>query len=202
MAGDLTSGNHAHIKSACYASETQTMNPIQKLRHKLSIYVFDFIQSRSVNPFDKLASGTGVEVGVWRGTHAKALLSNPRIIHLSLVDPYLPYNEPVKSALVNEAKLVSSRKLKMFNGRYEFVYQKSVDASSCFKDGSLDFIYIDGDHSEEGVFADLQAWWPKLRAGGIMGMDDYNPGYPGLLNAVKRFGQPVKDLGGVGLIAK
>jgi hypothetical protein len=183
-------------------SDTQTMNPILKLRHKLSTYVFDVIQSRSVNPFDKLVSGTGVEVGVWRGTHAKALLSNPRINHLSLVDPYLPYNEPVKSALADEAKLIASRKLRKFKDRHDFIYQKSVEASSCFKDGSLDFIYIDGDHSEEAVFADLQAWWPKLRKDGLMGLDDYNPNYPGLMNAAKRFGQPVKDLGGVGLIVK
>ncbi len=178
------------------------MNPIQKLRHQLSTRVFDFLQSRSVNPFDKLASGTGVEVGVWRGTHAKALLSSPKINHLSLVDPYLPYNEPVKSALVAEAKTISRSKLKVFAGRHEFIYEKSIAAANRFRAESLDFIYIDGDHSEEAVFADLQAWWPKLRARGIMGMDDYNQNFPGVISAVKKFGQPVRDLGGVGLLVK
>lgn len=37
-----------------------------------------------------------------------------------------------------------------------------------------DLIYIDGDHSRKAVNDDIQAFWPKLTAGGAMFGDDYN----------------------------
>jgi predicted O-methyltransferase YrrM len=36
----------------------------------------------------------------------------------------------------------------------------------------LDFLFIDGDHSEEAVDADLSAWLPKVKPGGIVAMHD------------------------------
>lgn len=37
----------------------------------------------------------------------------------------------------------------------------------------FDFIYIDGDHSEESVFADATAAWGLLKPNGTMAFDDY-----------------------------
>jgi len=37
---------------------------------------------------------------------------------------------------------------------------------------ALDFLFIDGDHSEEAVDADLSAWLPKVKPGGIVAMHD------------------------------
>lgn len=49
---------------------------------------------------------------------------------------------------------------------------KSVDVLATFPDGSLDMVYLDGDHSYEGVKADLVAALPKVRSGGwILGHD-------------------------------
>jgi hypothetical protein len=39
--------------------------------------------------------------------------------------------------------------------------------------GSLDFVYIDGNHRFEQVVADLAAWAPKVRPGGIVAGHDY-----------------------------
>lgn len=35
-----------------------------------------------------------------------------------------------------------------------------------------EYIYIDGDHSYEGVKSDFEAYWPKLKPGGIMSFHD------------------------------
>lgn len=40
-------------------------------------------------------------------------------------------------------------------------------------DNSLGLVYLDGDHSYQGVKADIKAWWPKLVGGGIMGFHDF-----------------------------
>lgn len=49
----------------------------------------------------------------------------------------------------------------------------SVDAAQLFADDSVDVVFVDGDHSYEGVTADILAWWPKLKPNGWMGGDDF-----------------------------
>jgi hypothetical protein len=40
-------------------------------------------------------------------------------------------------------------------------------------DGSLDFGYIDGDHTLRGITIDLARLLPKIRPGGVIGGDDF-----------------------------
>jgi len=42
-----------------------------------------------------------------------------------------------------------------------------------FSDAAVDFVYVDALHDRVGVLRDLEAWWPKLRAGGVMAGHDY-----------------------------
>ena len=51
----------------------------------------------------------------------------------------------------------------------------SEKAADMFPDEYFDFIYIDADHSYEGVVRDLKAWWPKIKKGGLFCGDDYIP---------------------------
>ena len=44
----------------------------------------------------------------------------------------------------------------------------SVDAAATFADGSLDFVFIDADHSYEAAKADIAAWRSKVKPGGIL----------------------------------
>jgi predicted O-methyltransferase YrrM len=41
------------------------------------------------------------------------------------------------------------------------------------EDGSIDFVYIDGDHSPEQVYKDAIGMWPKMKKGGVILFDDY-----------------------------
>lgn len=38
---------------------------------------------------------------------------------------------------------------------------------------TFDFIYVDGDHTSEGVYSDARLSWPLLKPGGILAFDDY-----------------------------
>ena len=40
------------------------------------------------------------------------------------------------------------------------------------QDLAFDFIYIDGDHSAQGIEADTRLSWPILKVGGVMALDD------------------------------
>lgn len=49
----------------------------------------------------------------------------------------------------------------------------SAEVAKEFADETLDFCFIDGDHTPEGVHKDLIAWWPKVKQGGVLGGHDY-----------------------------
>jgi predicted O-methyltransferase YrrM len=42
----------------------------------------------------------------------------------------------------------------------------SSKTARLFDDNSVEFVFIDGDHSYEGVRKDILAWMPKIRRGG------------------------------------
>jgi len=52
---------------------------------------------------------------------------------------------------------------------------------------TADLVFIDGDHREEAVIADIEAWRPHVRPGGILCGDDYNvEPCPGVAPGVQR----------------
>lgn len=49
---------------------------------------------------------------------------------------------------------------------------QSVEAAQRFGDGTVDFLFLDGDHTTPGLVADIRAWAPKMRAGGTLSGHD------------------------------
>jgi len=49
----------------------------------------------------------------------------------------------------------------------------SEKAVTYFKDETLDFVYIDANHSYESCKQDIALWWPKVKKGGIFSGHDY-----------------------------
>jgi predicted O-methyltransferase YrrM len=65
---------------------------------------------------------------------------------------------------------------------------EEVRASRLFDDGSLDVVFVDSDHSEEGVDTSIATWLPKVRPGGLLcGHDHDVSGWPGTVAAVKKW---------------
>ena len=59
------------------------------------------------------------------------------------------------------------------DSRVQVIKDFSLSACSKFEDEYFDFVYIDADHTESAVWADLNAWWSKVRHGGILAGHDY-----------------------------
>jgi predicted O-methyltransferase YrrM len=52
----------------------------------------------------------------------------------------------------------------------------SVEAATRYPDASLDFVFLDAAHDAASVEADVRAWLPKVKAGGLLAGDDFH--YP------------------------
>ena len=139
-------------------------------------------------PFWRLAKGKGVEVGVLEGQNAEeALKWNPEIKELTLIDPWLMFKDIIGELDVFDQAAFDNIYLRVKNKFInnpivKIIRKPSVEAAKDFKDESLDFVYLDDDHTEKAVRAGLSAWMPKLKQGGLMGgHDSYESSVQGAL---------------------
>ena len=54
------------------------------------------------------------------------------------------------------------------SGRAEIIKDYTTEAAKDVADESLDFVFIDADHSYMGVMRDVGAWAPKVKKGGMI----------------------------------
>jgi hypothetical protein len=141
------------------------------------------------NPFIKLASATredlaklffefgftvGAEVGVESGRFSKTLLRSNPGLSLLCVDAwkaYRGYRDHVTQSKLDKMLEDTKERLKDYN--YTIMRGYSVDIAKQVKNNSLDFVFIDANHAYQFVVADLAAWAPKVRAGGIVSGHDW-----------------------------
>lgn len=118
----------------------------------------------------------GAEIGVERGVYAKVLLEQNPLLHLVCVDAwkaYRGYRDHVDQLKLNRFYVETHDRLSPHQGRLTVVRAFSVEAAATIADGSLDFVYLDAAHDIGSVIADLKAWTPKVRVGGIVSGHDY-----------------------------
>jgi hypothetical protein len=145
-----------------------------------------------------------VEVGVAFGENAEIILNTCSLKTLYLVDPYkyVPmenpkgYGDAIKDwqGCYGYAK----NKLSQFGSRAKFILMTSVEAAEQFENESLDFVYIDANHMRPYIDNDLNAWFSKVKIGGIFGGHDYHmvskPDYEcGVKDAVDTFFNDKRD---------
>lgn len=146
-------------------------------------------------------TGSAVEVGVKEGHNSLYILSKWKGKKLHMVDPWVNQDKKIYTDISNADDKTQEdrfrelkRKLELnYKGRYELHRGYSVPVSNTFNTSSLDFVYIDARHDYKGVLEDCEAWWPKLRVGGLIAGHDFVPdgnlkeGSFGVQRAVKEF---------------
>lgn len=125
----------------------------------------------------------GAEIGVLRGKTLFALLDACPELSMIAVDQWRhigpredecaeTYTQFDMNAL--RASVISRAQTYKSNGeaRCLILEGDSVEMADHVHYGSLDFVFLDGDHTEAGLSQDLRAWAPKVRDGGlVMGHD-------------------------------
>ncbi|SIS83460.1 class I SAM-dependent methyltransferase [Phaeovulum vinaykumarii] len=121
------------------------------------------------------------EIGVWEGGFSERILAETEPAELHLIDPWLYMPEFSNTGF-------GRRKNKdLMEGRYEMVVDKfkddprvhihratSAEGMAELPDGSLDWVYIDGNHNEPFINEDLEICLQKVKPDGIISGDDYH----------------------------
>jgi hypothetical protein len=119
----------------------------------------------------------GAEIGVCTGRYSMKLCEGIPGLKLHCVDPWVPYDNYVEQHSESDAKNMNNamRIARERLAKYgcNFIRKYSLDAANDIKDESLDFVFIDGNHSFEYVIDDIVAWSRKVRPGGIVAGHDY-----------------------------
>jgi Methyltransferase domain len=119
------------------------------------------------------------EIGVWKGKFARNILERcGRITHYYMVDPWAnladwnkPFNvsteefKDVYEDAMRETEFAAAKRIVLKGRSKEVIDQIPAE--------SLDFAYIDGDHTLRGITIDLIKLLPKIRDGGLLGGDDF-----------------------------
>ncbi len=130
-----------------------------------------------------------VELGCWKGRSLSFLLvealNSGKKLNVYGVDHFKGNAE--NPAMQHEAASIDLHKVCTENaGRagYPFsIWKKSSpEAAGEFSDGALSFVFIDASHDQASVHADITAWLPKVKPGGVLAGHDF--GYSGVASAV------------------
>jgi len=122
-------------------------------------------RKRLVQYFGEYGLTKGAEIGVDRGRFSEYMFKVIPDLHLLCVDPWY-------WKLRGESRYQSTqRRLAPHNATV--IRETSFEAVMDIPDESLDFVYIDGDHTFDFVMTDIIWWSKKVRYGGVVSGHDY-----------------------------
>jgi glycosyltransferase involved in cell wall biosynthesis len=141
---------------------------------------------------------TFVEIGSWMGRSTcclgQLIKESQKDIKVYAVDTFEGSEE--HKEVLKEIKEQSTSLLEIFKRHTSLcdvdhlitpIKGASLDVVNQFEDESIDFIFIDASHDYDNVLADITAWYPKLKPGGLIAGDDYAPCWGGVIKAVNEY---------------
>lgn len=125
--------------------------------------------------FSAMGYKTGAEIGVYQGKFTRDLAKTGLKIYG--IDPWRPYKDfDIEDENRKERQETLYREATKRLAGYPnitLIRKTSMEALEDFKDESLDFVYIDGNHRFKYVADDICEWSRKIRKGGVVSGHDY-----------------------------
>jgi len=117
------------------------------------------------------------EIGVKKAETTAYLLARCPGLTVFAVDIWDEYVSGAARKLVPKARAdawerKTRERLAPFGDRAVILKARSTLASLVIEDASLDCAFIDANHTEDEVLADIAAWRPKVRSGGMLAGHD------------------------------
>lgn len=143
--------------------------------------------------FTQLGFKVGAEIGVYKGAFTEKFCKAG--LKMFAIDPWHSYDGSGRTQRdQNRQNFLhdhTQRTLAPYQNNCTIIRKTSMDAVKMFRDRSLDFVYIDGDHSFRAFAADIQEWTWKVRIGGIVAGHDYYCTIPQARNIICHVGAVV-----------
>lgn len=136
--------------------------------------------------------GAAADVGVWKGQSAFIVgnICKYRNANLYAIDVFTDENDLVgigkgkgEVPISNGMNIFEQAKANLMFLPVLFIKGSTLEGAKQIPNGVLDFCFIDADHSYETVKADILAYLPKMKKGGLLCGDDWENG--GVAQAVK-----------------
>lgn len=130
---------------------------------------------------------TGAEIGVKEGRFIHFMLETFPCLTMYAVDPWEDQpgaNEDYIGWNWNQIYQQYRQKIAGNENRVIELREYSDSAADNVPDGSLDFAFIDAQHDYESVLKDIEAWYPKIKEGGLLCGHDYDNNFKGVCRAV------------------
>jgi predicted O-methyltransferase YrrM len=148
-------------------------------------FTFEKLYSEMVKRFN---SGSHfVELGSWKGRSsaymAVEIVNSNKQIKFDCIDSWQVDAAWSSSLTGDEAAAIFLNNIKPVAHIINTIRKDSSSAASDYLNATLDFVFIDADHSYEGVKKDIVAWLPKVKKGGVLAGHDY-AWTPGIRQAV------------------
>ena len=122
-------------------------------------------------------TGAAAEIGVMHGGFSKLILGKWKGKTYYMVDLWKPQDKAVyredTEGVPYEARYEECVALAAKHKGTKIIRDYSVAAAKTIKDESLDWVFIDANHAYGPVLEDMDAWFPKLKKGGLFSGHDY-----------------------------
>lgn len=115
------------------------------------------------------------EIGVWHGvttSRLRSVMASDAVLYA--VDPY----PPGRLGFSMQRRIARAEVRRMPSGRIEWIRATGADAARTLAPligGKLEFVFVDGDHSYEGLKTDWEGWAGLIAPGGIVALHDSRP---------------------------
>lgn len=129
----------------------------------------------------KSKAKTAAEIGVYKGAFAEKILKEcPGINQYYMIDPWRNlenWNKPANRTndIFESHYQLTLEKTAFAKEKRIILRGKTTEVIDEISKNSLDFAYIDGDHTLKGISIDLIKIWDKISETGILAGDDFCP---------------------------
>ena len=166
--------------------KTQRFNPDHKWTSSKNYQLLGLCNLIEVLSLSFKDNTTMIEIGSYMGESTMLFASSKMFSKIYTIEPHsgteihIDENDYDWDIIKQEYK-INTRHFDNITHIEDYSY----NVVNQFKDESIDFIYIDANHSYESVKKDLELYLPKLKQNGWIGGHDYNKKYwPGVIQAV------------------
>lgn len=144
---------------------------------------------------------TMAEIGSFAGESASIFIQYFKIVNcVDIWEPILIVNGVISNIISkkDEPNIYTNAEKNfdmLFGSNKNIIKIKDRSENACkrFENNSLDFVYIDADHSYESVQQDIVFWLPKVKKNMFFGGHDYSSSFVGVVKAVnEKFIKPYK----------